>query len=150
MRADDDLVDLLRREHVLHCGERPVIEDASVGGYPGEPKCREHTIEATPGRRTARVTVDDVSLAGLRDRRDDRDPDRTLFGTAAKGVDELVADERFVRDDEDARGRARPSCVDLLALLRRAENRMTCVRDAVLVRATHDLRDLVEVEDRRG
>ena len=40
MRAHDDLVDVLRREHVLHRGERLVVDDGAVRGDASEPKCR--------------------------------------------------------------------------------------------------------------
>ena len=105
MRANDDLVDLFGRENVLHRGERIGVEDSAVSRNPGSPQRSDHAVEPTTGCCATRIAVDDVSLAWLRDRRDDRDADRPPPGAASKGLDELGADERLVRDDEDGRGR---------------------------------------------
>src|SRR5206468_7169133 len=93
MRADDDLVDLLGGEHVLHRGERLVVVDRSVRRNPREPERREHAVEPATGCRTARVAVDDVALAWLGDRSDDRYPGRPALGALPQNLDKLVSDD---------------------------------------------------------
>ncbi len=103
MGAHDDLVDVLRREHVLHRSERLVVDDGAVRRDASEPKCREHAVEPSAGRGAARVAVHDVALSRLRHGRDDGHADRAVLGAAQQRVDELPPDERLVRDDEDRR-----------------------------------------------
>src|SRR5919106_5579717 len=104
MRRDHDLVDVLRGEHVLHGCERLVVEHRAVRGDAREPERGEHAVEPAARGSTARVAVDDVATARLGHGRDDGDPNRPLRGTTPDGVDELVADERLVRDHEDEGG----------------------------------------------
>ena len=101
MRRDDDLVDLLRRKHVLDRRERLVVEDSTVGGDARCAQSLEGAVESASSRGAARVAVHHVALPGLRHRRDDRDADRPALGAAPDGVDELRADERLVGHDED-------------------------------------------------
>ena len=101
---DDDLGDLLGVENVLDSGQRVVVEHGAVRGYPRLAERRQRAVEAAAGGSAARVAVDDVALARLRDGSDDEHADRPLGRAALQHVDELGPDERLVRDHED-RGR---------------------------------------------
>ena len=149
VRADDDLVDLLGREDVLHGRERLVVEHGAVRRDAREPKRREHAVEPAAGCRAPRVAVDDVALAWLASRARRRRPGS---GPARRGG----AASRRARPRRASRSRRRgPTSLSVMRalprcrLLRRAEDRVLRAGDAVLVRPADDLRDLVEVEDRR-
>jgi hypothetical protein len=98
---DDDLVDLLRGEHVFDRHERLVVEDAAMRRDSRSAKRLERAFEPAAGRRTPRVAVDDVALARLRHRSNNGSADRVSLVAAPYGVHELGADERLVGDDED-------------------------------------------------
>ena len=148
VRRDDQLVDVLEREHVLDGGDRAALEHVAVRGDPGRAERGHHPVDAPSRRRAPRVAVDDVAGARLVDRRDHDRRDRPLIRAAPNRVEQLVPGERLVRDDEHAlpsRSRSHVGLLQRSAL----EDGVPRSRDPVLVRAAHDLRDLVEVEDRR-
>ena len=101
MRGDDDLVDLLGGEHILHRGERLVVEHAAMGGDPSCPQSAERALEPSAGSSTPRVAVHDVALARLCHRGDNRDADGSPLSPSAHSFHELGADERLVRDHEN-------------------------------------------------
>ena len=155
MGRDDQLVRLLDRDRVLHSRERVVVDDMAGGRDPGLAKARQRPVEPPAGRSTTGVVVDDVPLARRVHRRDHDDERRPSRRPSR-------APRRAARRRSASRLRRRGSCAG--ALIARSplrapfgqldvgaavQHRMPRARDAVLVRAADDLRDLVEVEDRR-
>ena len=61
MRGDDDLVDVLRGEHIPDSGHRIVVEHRAVRRDTGFAQSFERPVETTAGRSASRVSVDDVA-----------------------------------------------------------------------------------------
>ena len=104
MRRDDQLVDPLERQRILDRGERASLEHVAQRRDSLLAQPSDRPVEPAAGRRTARVLVDHTRGARLAHRRDHDRPDGALLGARADCVDELVARERLVRDDEDDPG----------------------------------------------
>ena len=104
MRGHDQLVDPLPRDHVLDGVERPRVDNGAVGRDPGGLQRRDRAVEPAAGGRPARILVDDVPRGGLADRGDDDSADRPALGAEADGVDQRVARQGLVCDDEDDAG----------------------------------------------
>ncbi len=106
---------------------------------------------AGAGRGAAGVLVDDVALARLVDRRDHGHAHRPVLAPPLERLDQAPAGDRLVRDHEHMVPRAAltraPPRLRVHAVA--VEDAVPRARHAVLVRAADDLRDLVEVEDRR-
>src|SRR5687768_4508757 len=101
MGRNDQLVDRLESEDVLHGRDRPALEHVAVRGDPGGTEIRDEPVDAPASRCPPGVPVDDVAGARVVHRRHDDGADRPLLGPAPDGVEELDADERLVRDDEN-------------------------------------------------
>ena len=124
-----------------------------VRGDPRLAKRVERAVEPAAGRGAARVVVDDVALARLVHGRDhDHERDRLPSARCRTRVDRARR-RRASRSRRRGRLRCRAlTCTTSSSCSRRgaaSQHRVPRAGDAVLVRAADDLRDLVEVEDRR-
>ena len=104
----------------------------------------QRAVEPAAGRRPARVLVHDVAAARLRDGADDRDEVRLAL---LQHLDQVLPGDRLVRDHEDVAQCVRTSSGTAVRSPFSTAWRAPGI--AVLVRVADDLRDLVEVEDRR-
>src|SRR5207248_2798601 len=102
MRRDDDLVRPLLEldERVPDSRDRIGLDDEARGGDALRAQRLERPLQPAPGRGAAGVLVDDVALAGLVDRADDRDPERPLRAAALERPDQALAGDGLVGDHE--------------------------------------------------
>src|SRR6185312_4484803 len=102
MRRHDELVDRLLGEGIPHRGHGPSLVDVAVRRDPGLAERRDHPVEPSACGRAARVAIDDVARAWVAHGCDHQRADRPLGRARANGVDELLAREGLVRDDQHA------------------------------------------------
>ena len=101
MSRDDDLVGLVLVDGVLDRLQRVGIDDGPARCDAGLVEKVERAPQAALGARAAAVGVDDEARARLVLRGDDRDADRAFGGALPQGVDQNLAGDRLVGDDED-------------------------------------------------
>ena len=136
-------------DRVAGRGDRVGLDDEARGRDPGRAQRLERPLEPAAGRGAARVLVDDVALARLVDRRDHghaHGPSlrrRSIASIRLRPATVSLAITSTCRSLAHA-CTSSPS-VHAVAV----EDGVPRARDAVLVRVADDLRDLVEVEDRR-
>ena len=156
MGRDDQLVGLLHRDRVLDGVSGSWSTTCPSAGDPRLAELLQRAVEPPAGRRAARVLVDDVALARLVHGRDHRRRARRLpaarrrtASSSSSPASVSFATTRILRRRGSFTARAPPRRAVRRGRPAAVQHRVPRARDAVLVRAADDLRDLVEVEDRR-
>jgi hypothetical protein len=101
MGRDDHLFGFVLVDGVLDRLERIRIDDRAAGRDPGLVEEVERPAQAPLGARAPAVRVDDEARSGLVLGGDDGDSDRPLLRPLAKEVDEPLAGNGLVGDDQD-------------------------------------------------
>jgi hypothetical protein len=101
MGGDDDFVGPVLVDRILDRLQRIGVDDGAARGDPRLVEKVERPPKPPFRARAAAFRVDDEACPRRVLRRDNGDADRPLRGPLADGVDERLAGDRLVRDDED-------------------------------------------------